>query len=100
MIIILHGENSLFAKRKLCEIIASYKTKHKSGLSFFVFDEDADFVEVKSAWETVSMFEEKKLLVFKDVFGNAKLKTAVTEYLRAHHAKEDKDRVAVFTERK
>ncbi|OGD31457.1 DNA polymerase III subunit delta [Candidatus Azambacteria bacterium RIFCSPHIGHO2_02_FULL_52_12] len=99
MIIILHGENSLFAKRKLGEIIASYKTKHKSGLSFFVFDEDADFGEVKSAWETVSMFEEKKLLVFKDVLGNAKQKTAITEFLRGHRAKEDKDRVAVFSER-
>ncbi len=99
MIIVLHGENSLFTKRKLDEIIAQYRTKHKSGLSFFVFDEDADFAEVKSAWETVSMFEEKKLLVFKDVFGNARLKTTVAGYLRAQGAKEDNGRVAVFQER-
>lgn len=98
MIIILHGENSLFTRRKLDEIIASYKAKHASGLAFFVFDANADFSDIKSAWETVSMFEEKKLLILKNILSNKKAKEEIIAYFRAQAAKEDKDRIVVFAE--
>lgn len=98
MIIVLHGENSLFTGRKLAEIIASYRGKHSSGLAFFVFDSGADFSDIKSAWETVSMFEEKKLLVLKNTLSDKKIKEEVIAYLRAQKAKEDKDRIIVFSE--
>ena len=98
MILVLHGENSLFTRRKLDEIIASYKAKHASGLAFFIFDASADFSDFKSAWETVSMFEEKKLLVLKNILSDKKIKEEIVTYLRAHSAKEDKDRIVVFAE--
>ncbi len=98
MIIVLHGENSLFTRRKLDEIIASYKAKHASGLSFFVFDSSVDFSDIKSAWETISMFEEKKLLILKNVLSEKKAKDDIIDYLRSQLAKEDKDRIVVFME--
>ena len=95
MLIILHGENSFFSKRKLNEIIAQYRTKHKTGLSFFVFDIGFDFFDFKSALETVSMFSEKKLIVLKDVLADA---ANILDYLKTKNIKDDADTVIVFYE--
>lgn len=95
MIIILHGENSFLSQRKLNEIIAQYRAKHKTGLSFFVFEAGFDFLDFKSAVETVSMFSEKKLIVLKDVLADA---VAVLDYLKEKKIKDDADTVAVFYE--
>lgn len=95
MIIILHGDNSFLSRRKLNEIIAQYRAKHKTGLSFFVFEAGFDLLDLKSAAETVSMFSEKKLIVLKDVLADA---DAVLDYLKEKNIKNDADTVTVFYE--
>lgn len=95
MIIILHGENSFLSQRKLNEIIAQYRAKHKTGLSFFVFEAGFDFLDFKSAVETVSMFSEKKLIILKDVLADA---IETLDYLKVKNIKDDADTVTVFYE--
>ena len=96
MIIILHGENDFFSRRKLNEIIAQYRLKHKTGLSFFSFDpalNGFDFSDFKSAVETVAMFSEKKLIVLKNL-----VKEIPVDYLKEKKLKEDIETVIVFYE--
>src|SRR3989304_3750337 len=96
MLIILHGENDFFSRRKLNEIIAQYRLKHKTGLSFFSFDPvfgGFDFSDFKSAVETVAMFSEKKLIVLKNL-----AKEIPVDYLKEKKLKEDTETVIVFYE--
>lgn len=96
MIIILHGENSFLSRRKLNEIVAQYRVKHKSGLNFYIFESDFDFADFRSAAETISMFSEKRLIVMKNVLdGSAE---AILDYLKEKKIKDDADAVAVFYE--
>ncbi|MEK7520000.1 MAG: hypothetical protein AAB581_02030 [Patescibacteria group bacterium] len=98
MLILLHGENSFLTRRKLAEVIAQYKAKHASGLSFFSFDERSDIDEVKTAYETHAMFVEKKLIVCRDMLHVTEPRTAIVALLRAKDAKEDQDIVVVLCE--
>lgn len=96
MIIILHGENTFLSKRKLDEIIASHRAKHRTGLSFFSFDPALnafDFIDFKAAVETTAMFSEKKLIVLKSL-----VKEIPVDYLKEKKLKEDADTVIVFYE--
>ena len=96
MIIILHGENDFFSRRKLNEIIAQYRAKHKTGLSFFSFDQALggfDFSDFKAAVETTAMFSEKKLIMLKNL-----AKEIPADYLKDKKLKEDAETVIVFYE--
>src|SRR3989338_3447425 len=69
MIIFLYGHDTYRAGQKAKEIIAGYEDIHKSGLNLRFFDfEDSAFGDFKNAAESVSMFNEKKLLVLKNSF--------------------------------
>jgi len=76
MIIFLYGLDTYRSRQKLKEIIEEYKRRHQSGLNFIRinFDEKdlpagkAGFSDFKQAVETVSMFDEKKLIILEDVF--------------------------------
>ena len=71
MIIFLYGQDSYRAKEKLKEIIAEYKTKHKSGLNLVQLDaKEIDFEDFSNNFKITSMFDEKKLVILKNVFGN------------------------------
>ena len=95
-IIILHGDNDFFSRRKLNEIIAQYRAKHKTGLSFFSFDPSFtgfDFSDFKAAVETTAMFSEKKLIMLKNL-----AKEIPADYLKDKKLKEDAETVIVFYE--
>ncbi|MBI1754803.1 DNA polymerase III subunit delta [Candidatus Azambacteria bacterium] len=98
MIIVLHGENSFFTKRKRDEIIAEYWAKHSHGLSFFVSADDFDFEDFKAAAETASLFDQKKLMVCKNALASAKENDALFVFLRTKNIKEDNNTVVVFSE--
>jgi len=71
MIIFLYGEDTFRSSQKLNEIISHYKEIHKSGLNLrFVDLEKEDFQGFKNEAKTISMFDEKKLIVLKHVFLN------------------------------
>ncbi|MBI5913217.1 DNA polymerase III subunit delta [Candidatus Azambacteria bacterium] len=98
MIIVLHGINTFVTKRKRDEIIAGYRAKHPQGLSFFMFDEDSDTQDIKTAIETVSLFEEKKLVVCRNVLAGVADDEGFFSWLKARTIKEDGKTVVVFSE--
>ncbi|MGA2417974.1 MAG: DNA polymerase III subunit delta [Candidatus Staskawiczbacteria bacterium] len=73
MIYFLYGEDSYRSKKKLEEIIEGYKKVHKSGLNLIYADATgSDFKDFYSNFKITSMFAEKKLIILKNVFGDAK----------------------------
>ena len=77
MYLFLHGEDTYRSRQKLEEIVESYKKSNKSGLGLYFLDgESADFHNFMQELQTVSMFQEKKLIVLKNVFENPEFKNA------------------------
>jgi len=74
MIIFLYGEDTYRSRQKLNEIIEHYKKIHKSGLNlkYFDFKEDS-FEDFRDAFRSHSMFDEKKLMILKNVFSNSSI---------------------------
>lgn len=71
MIIFLYGQDTFRSRQKLGEIIRHYEEVHKSGLNLRFFEGDNfNYHDFKDEFQQVSMFQEKKLLVLKDVFKN------------------------------
>jgi DNA polymerase III delta subunit len=95
MIYFIYGQDSYRSKRKLEEIIKGYKTKHKSGLNLVYIDaKNSDFKDFYSNFKITSMFAEKKLIVLKNVFSNAKFQEDFLEDVK--NLEELKDIVVVF----
>ena len=98
MIIFLYGADTYRSRQKLNEIIDHYKKIHKSGLNLRYFDgENLTFQDFKSAFETTSMFREKKLLVLKDVFAN---KDFQEEFLKEGKKFVNSDNIILIYEKK
>lgn len=58
------------------EIIGRYQEVHKSGLNLRFFDgKNFDYHSFKDVFRQTSMFQEKKLIVFRNVFQNQEFKT-------------------------
>lgn len=98
MIIVLHGINTFLTKRKRDEIVARYRAKHPYGLSFFMFDEESDAQDIKTAVETASLFEEKKLVLCRNVLGKATDNETFFSWLKERNVKENATTVVVFSE--
>ena len=100
MQIVLYGFEPFLADQKLKEIIGNYRRTQKSGLSLHIFDVDNfDLDDFKQVLETVSMFEEKKLIVLKNFFlEDADSAGKILELAKKADAEESKDIVIVFFE--
>lgn len=95
MLYFLYGEDSYRSKEKLEEIISGYKEKHKSGLNLLYIDtKEKDFSDFYNNFKITSMFDEKKLIILKNVFGNAKFQEELLENLK--NIEEKKDIVVVY----
>jgi len=71
MIFFLYGEDTFRSSQKLNEIVKHYKEIHKSGLNLKSIDLiEKEFQEFKNNASTISMFDEKKLIVLKNVSSN------------------------------
>ncbi|MDD5145410.1 MAG: DNA polymerase III subunit delta [Candidatus Pacebacteria bacterium] len=80
MIIFLYGKDTFRSKKKMEEIVASYKKIHKNGISFSHFsDQNLNFQNFKNEIEINSMFQEKKLAVLENVFSNVNFKEKFLE---------------------
>ena len=98
MIYFLYGEDYYRSKRKLEEIIEGYKKVHKSGLNLIYIDAGFfDFKDFYSNLNTNSMFSEKKLVVIKNVFNNAKFQEGFSENIKK--LEDSKDIIAVYEDR-
>ncbi len=75
MLIFLYGQDTYRSRRKLNEIINHYKEIHKSGLSLKCLDgEKLDYQDFKNETQSVSMFNEKKLVVVEKANSNQEFK--------------------------
>jgi len=89
MLIFLYGQDTYRMQKKLNEIIESYKKAHKSGLSLKYFTEENFSLDaIVNDAQMVSMFGEKKLIIFKNLLsisGNEGL----LEFLKKAKTSED-----------
>ena len=75
MIIFLYGKDTYRLKEKLNEIINEYKKKHVRGFNLrFLNAKDINFEDLKSELSSISMFNEKKLIILFDAFSSPKFK--------------------------
>ena len=98
MIILLHGLDTYRSKQKLKEIVGEYKKRHQSGLNFIKIDfKEKDFSDFKQTVETVSMFDEKKLIIVEEIFQQSEyLQEELLDYLKKRKISSDKDLIVVF----
>ncbi len=97
MIILLCGEDSCRSRQKLKEIIKEYKAKHQSGLNLVRFREDNfSFGKLKESIESVSMFEEKKLIVLESLFNQSNFSDGFFKYANSKKLKSNQDAVVVI----
>jgi len=80
MIIFLYGPDTYRSRQKLNEIIERYKKTSKSGLNLKYFDFKKDsYQDFKDEFQTISMFQEKKLVVLENTFPNGEFKSKFLE---------------------
>lgn len=94
MLIFLYGPDSYRSRQKLNEILEHYKETHKTGLNLRRFEgRMLDFQDFKNELQVMPMFQEKKLLVLENVFGNKKFKE---EFLKNSKNLAKSENVVVF----
>ncbi len=105
MIIFFYGPDTYTRKEKVKEIIEEYKKHHQSGLNFIKISFTGDgtsFEEqglngFKRATKTVSMFDEKKLIVIEDIFSqNEQIQEELVNYLKNKNIYQDKDLIVLI----
>jgi DNA polymerase-3 subunit delta len=98
MIIFLFGQDTYRSRQKLNEIIESYKKIHKSGLNLrYVDGEDFNLENIKNESQTVSMFDEKKLIIFKNALANLKNEDKALDFIKKLN--NSKDIIVVYEEK-
>ena len=94
MIYFIYGQDSYRAKEKLQEIVSQYKLIHKSGLSLVTIDTKESFKNLFDNFKIISMFDEKKLIILKDIFSNQKFSEDFLKEIKTF--KDSKDIIIVF----
>lgn len=100
MIIFLYGPDSYRSAQKLKEITENYKAKHKSGLNFRSLDWSASALnEIKNILSSVSMFDEKKLVIVKNACSAARTdQEKAIETLKEKKVLQDERAIVIFSE--
>jgi len=98
MILFLYGEDTYRSKQKLEEVVTGYKKTHGSGLNFEIVDlKNSSYEKFRSNCSSVSMFEEKKLIILKNFFEN---KTFQEKFLKEKERYLDSENIIVFYSKK
>lgn len=75
MILFLYGPDSYRSLNKLKEIVLYYQKTHKSGLNLIFFEkEKLDFERFEQVFSSSAMFDEKKLIILKNIFSDKDFK--------------------------
>ncbi len=74
MIILLYGKDRYRINRKVSNIVEEYKKRNQSGLNLVFLDAENSFKELFDQEKQIGMFEEKRLIVAKDMFAGKNLK--------------------------
>lgn len=98
MIYFLFGQDTYRSRQKLGEIVEEYKKRHQSGLNFIKINfDEKEFSDFKQNIETVSMFDEKKLIVVEEVFQQPEyFQEELLNYLKKKKMDIDKNSILVF----
>ncbi len=95
MIYFIYGQDNYRAKEKLQEITDHYKSVHKSGLNLVQIDaKENNFKDVFNNFKITSMFDEKKLIILKDIFLNKKFGEDLLEEIKI--LENEKDVIIIF----
>ena len=97
MIIILYGEDTFRLRQKLIEVIKEYQAKHKTGLNLMRFKENNfDFDKVRERIESISMFNEKKLITLENALDDKSFSDEFLKYIKKNKLKDNPEVVVVF----
>lgn len=98
MIYFLFGQDTYQSRQKLKEIVEEYKKRHQSGLNFIKINfDEKDLGDFKQSIETVSMFDEKKLVIVESAFHQPEsFQEELLDYLKKRKISNDKDLIVVF----
>ena len=97
MLILLYGEDGFRLRQKLNEIVKEYQTKHQSGLNLVRFKENGfDFDKIKQNVQSISMFDEKKLIILENVLKNKSVSEDLFKYIKKSKLKDDPDVIMVI----
>ena len=97
MIIILYGEDTFRLRQKLIEVIKEYQTKHKTGLNLTRFKENNfDFDKIRERIESISMFNEKKLITLENALDDKSFSEEFLKYIKKNKLKDNPEIVIVF----
>jgi DNA polymerase-3 subunit delta len=98
MIYFLFGQDTYQSRQKLREIVEEYKKRHQSGLNFIKINfDEKDLDDFKQNIKTVSMFDEKKLIVVEEVFQQPEyFQEELLNYLKKKKMDIDKNSILVF----
>jgi DNA polymerase-3 subunit delta len=92
MFIFLYGEDTFLSSRKLQEIVNGYKKVHKTGLNLIYFDcQNSDFEEFQNSVQSVSMFQEKKLIILRNAFLNTFFKDKFLDWAPNCHSERSEE---------
>jgi len=99
MLILLYGQDTYRSWQKLKEIINQYQKKYPNSLSFGVFDDEKfSLDEIKQKIESQSMFDEKKLIVLKNILQDKNLSSDVLEYCQEKNLRDSQEVIILFYE--
>lgn len=93
MIILLYGKDTYRLRQKIEEIISEYQKKNPSGLNIKFLGEKETFKDVIDEDKQVSMFNEKRLIVVKNIFSSESLKS---ELLGKYEKISSSDNIFIF----
>ena len=101
MLIFLYGKDAYHVIENSQKIIASYFTKHKSGLNFheFNFGNGGQVVKLEDSIKSLSFFDEVKLVCVKDVFGDNRASEKLMTMIKEYDLERNKEVVLLFVER-
>ena len=97
MIILLYGEDTFRLRQKLIEVIEEYQAKHKTGLNLMRFKENNfDFDKVRERIESISMFNEKKLITLENALDDKSFSEEFLKYIKKNKLKDNPEVIVVF----
>lgn len=105
MIILIHGQDTYRSREEIRKIIELYKKASKDWFDFIRIDisdkEIEIFEQIRQSINTVSMFDEKKLVIVENIFSaNKELQEDTLEFFENRNLEKDKDRVVIFWDEK
>jgi DNA polymerase-3 subunit delta len=97
MIILIYGEDTYRSGERIRELMAEYKKKYSNAFGLRYLDSKATTLDdLKNEMFEISMFQQKKLVIFEAAFNNTKFKEA---FLKENERFFESDNVLIFFER-